>query len=467
MVASEATPFVKTGGLADVIGALPAALKARGEEVAVVLPLYREAKLDGARRVAENMSVWLGLAHYPVHIQLVTERDVPFYFVECPSLFDRDGIYVNADGDFPDNHIRFAVLSRAALAVARYLFRPQIIHCHDWQSALVPTYMHTVLAGDPTFMGIRTIFTIHNLGYPGIFPVSVLPEIGLDMSVFHVDGLEFYGKVNILKGGICYSDAISTVSKGYAAEIQTPEYGFALDGLLRSRASVLTGILNGVDYSHWSPETDVYLAANYSAAELSGKRVCKQDLLREFGLPEEATDRPLVGIVSRFADQKGFDLIEEVAGELAAEDLSLVALGTGDLRYEELFRDLAVAHPTKIAVKVAYDNPLAHKIEAGSDMFLMPSRYEPCGLNQIYSLRYGTVPVVRTTGGLDDTIDERTGFKFKEYSGKALLAAVREALTAYRDPARWEALIRNGMQKDFSWNASAAEYSALYGRLLG
>jgi starch synthase len=289
--------------------------------------------------------------------------------------------------------------------------------------------------------------------------------MGLDRSLFHPGGLEFLGDVNLLKGGIVWSDAISTVSKAYAAEIQTAEYGCRLDGLLRQRAGVLTGILNGADYSEWSPEADPHIAARYSAADLSGKLVCKRDLLARFGLPEQAMERPLVGIVSRFNGQKGYDLLEQVATELAREDLSLVALGTGEARYEEMFRDLARAHPDKFAVKVAYDNPLAHQIEAGSDMFLMPSRYEPCGLSQIYSLRYGSVPVVRATGGLDDTIDESTGFKFKDYSGEALLAAVRAALAVYHHGETWRRLMLNGMARDHSWKTSAAEYSALYERL--
>jgi starch synthase len=279
--------------------------------------------------------------------------------------------------------------------------------------------------------------------------------------------MEFFGKLNLLKGGIVYSDAINTVSKGYAAEIQTEEYGFGLDGLLRSRADVLTGIVNGVDYEEWSPEKDRYIAAPYATEDVRAKQVCKRDLLQTFGLPAKDLKRPVIGIVSRFATQKGFDLIEEIAQELAAEDVVLTAIGTGEPQYEEMFRTLAAQYPEKIAVRVTYSDELAHKIEAGADMFLMPSRYEPCGLNQIYSLRYGTIPIVRATGGLDDTINERNGFKFREYSGPALLAAIRSALRAYQNPARWQELISNAMHCDFSWNASAAEYSALYRRIAG
>jgi starch synthase len=284
-----------------------------------------------------------------------------------------------------------------------------------------------------------------------------------------MDTLEFYGKVNFLKGGLIYADYLTTVSRRYAKEIQTPEYGWGLEGVIRSRGDRLVGILNGVDYSAWDPETDTLIAQNYSAGKMDGKRVCKQDLLAAFRLPEENLSRPVIGIVSRFADQKGFDLIAQIASDLMQENLAIVALGTGQPEYEKLFRGLAEKYSPRVGVKIGYDNTLAHKIEAGSDMFLMPSRYEPCGLNQIYSLRYGTVPVVRATGGLDDTIQsfapktqQGTGFKFQEYDGESLLDCIRAALRTYRDPKAWKALQANGMAKDFSWKASAAAYVTLY-----
>jgi len=467
MVASEANPFAKTGGLADVVGALAAALRDRGEEVGIVLPRYRGVPLENARRVLDDLGLWLGPAHYPASAWQVVERGVPYYFIDCPALYDRDGIYGGASGDFPDNHIRFAALSEAALAVVRRLFRPQVLHCHDWQTALAPLYIHTRWRTDPTFFGLKTLLTIHNLGYQGLYPKEILPAIGLDDTVFYPDQLEFHGKVNLLKGGIRYSDALNAVSPTYAREIQTPELGFGLESLLRARRDALSGILNGVDYAEWDPQTDPHLAANYSAADLSGKRACKADLLSEFGLPPENLDKPLAGIVARFDSQKGFDLLQEAASELAAEDFCLVALASGNPAYEGFFQDWAAAHPEKIAVRIAYDNRLAHKIEAGADLFLMPSRYEPCGLNQMFSLRYGTVPVVRATGGLEDTVDDETGFKFREYTGAALWEAVRAALAAFRDREQWTAMMRRGMAKDFSWNASAAEYAALYRRLAG
>jgi len=294
-----------------------------------------------------------------------------------------------------------------------------------------------------------------------------MAEAALDPALFRPDGMEFFGQISYIKGGIAFADALNTVSPTYAREIQTPEYGFGMDGALRSRAAVLSGILNGVDYQVWSPENDPQLPARYSAEDLSGKRVCKQHLLDEFGLPPEAMDRPLLGIVSRFTRQKGTDILAEVASQIVADDLYLVALGNGEPEYEAFFRQMAAEHPGRIAVRIGFDNGLAHRIEAGADMFLMPSRYEPCGLNQIYSLRYGTVPVVRATGGLDDTIEEGTGFKFWEYSGRALLGAVRAAVEEFSDQSAWQETMRRGMHKDFSWKASATLYSALYRRLLG
>lgn len=465
MVTSEAAPFAKTGGLADVAGSLPGALRAIGQDVAVLLPRYGFIPLKGVRRVFDQLPIWLGSVRYDTAVYLAP-AEVPFYLLDCPPLYDRPGLYGPAGEDYPDNHIRFAVLSRAALALVRYLCRADIIHCHDWQAGLVPVYLRTIFADDPTFLAVRTLFTIHNLGYQGLFPQAALAEIGLDAAVFRPEGLEFFGQVSLIKGGLNYADALNTVSPTYGCEIQTPEYGFGLDGVLRARAGVLTGILNGVDYSVWDPETDPHIAANYSVEDLTGKIQCKRALLRDFGLPEEAMALPLIGIVSRFTSQKGADLIAETAGEIAAEGFCLVALGTGDPEYEDLFRTLESSYPGRIAVRVAYDDALAHRVEAGADLFLMPSRYEPCGLNQIYSLRYGTVPVVRATGGLDDTIKDGTGFKFREYAGRAMLEALRAAGDAYGRPDRWKAMMRQGMQEDFSWRRSAVQYAALYSSLL-
>ena len=387
--------------------------------------------------------------------------------IDCPPLYGRKGLYGESGVDYPDNHIRFAVFCRAALGVARNLFRCDILHCHDWQSGLVPTFLKSSYATDPTFFGSKTLFTIHNLGYQGLFPPTAVAEAGIDPSLYRPGALEFFGRVSYIKGGIEFADALNTVSPTYAREIQTPELGFGLDGALRARAAVLSGILNGVDYREWSPDVDPLLPAHYSVDDLSGKAVCKDHLLREFGLPGEATERPLIGIVSRFTRQKGADLIAEAATAIVDAGAYIAALGSGEPEYEEIFQRMAVEFPGRIAVRVGFDNRLAHLVEAGADLFLMPSRYEPCGLNQIYSLRYGTVPVVRATGGLDDTIDSETGFKFAGYSSEALLGAVREALEAFGDREAWRERMRRGMKRDFSWNASAAQYSALYRRLLG
>jgi starch synthase len=448
------------------VGSLPAALKDLGHEVAVLLPRYGSASSQAARRVFDTLPIWLGTTRYDTSLYLAPGA-VPFYLLDCPPLYDRAGLYGVDGEDFPDNHIRFAVLSRAALEVVRSLFRADIIHCHDWQAGLVPAYLKTIFAYDPTFLALRTLFTVHNLGYQGLCPLKALAGIGLDKTVQHPGGMEFFGRLSLIKGGLNYADALTTVSPTYAREIQTEEYGFGLDGVLRERAQVLTGILNGVDYGEWDPATDRHLPAHYSVDNLAGKAVCKQVLLREAGLPPEAMESPLIGVVSRFAGQKGADLIAEVAGELVAQGFRMVALGEGESEYEELFRGLAEAHPGHISVQVAYDNALAHRIEGGADIFLMPSRYEPCGLNQIYSLRYGTVPVVRATGGLDDTINEDTGFKFGDYSGDALLGALRAAAEVFRQPERWRAMMRRGMRQDFSWSTSAARYEALYKRLAG
>ena len=465
MISSEAAPFAKTGGLADVVGSLPAALRSYGDEVAVVIPRYESIDLKNALRVWDDLVVHLGPASYPVSIYRAP-AEYPVYLVDCPPLFDRTGFYGESGVDYPDNHIRFAVFCRAALSVARFLFRTDIFHCHDWQTGLVPAYLRTTFAGDPTFLGCRTLFTIHNLGYQGLFPRTVLAEVALDPAVYRPDGMEFFGQVSYLKAGIEFADAVSTVSPTYAREIQTPEFGFGMDVRLRARASVLSGILNGVDYADWSPSADAHIAARYSAQDLSGKAACKRQLLEEFGLPPAAIGRPLLGIVSRFTPQKGADILAEIAARIVAEDVYLVALGTGDAEYEDLFHRMQEEHPGRIAVRIGFDDVLAHRIEAGADIFLMPSRYEPCGLNQIYSLRYGTVPVVRATGGLDDTIEEGTGFKFAEYSGDAFLEAVRAAVRAFEDQAAWRRMMLRGMAKDFSWKTSAAAYSELYRRLL-
>lgn len=468
-VASEGLPFSKTGGLADVVEALPKALVAQGHEAAVVLPRYRGTKATAV--VMPSLTIPMGGARlrFPAIADGAVLGGVRYFFVDDPAYYDREGLYGGSAGDYPDNAERYAEFCRAAIEVAKHIWPADVLHCHDWQTALVPVLLRTSYSDDPLVKDLPVVFTIHNMGYHGQFTKDVLERVGLPPVLFHPSGIEFFGSVNLLKGGLVYSDYLTTVSRKYAQEIQTPEFGHGLDGVARGRADRLVGILNGVDYAAWNPEKDKLIAARYSAKDLSGKQVCKQELLEAFSLPHEHLERPVIGIVSRFADQKGFDLIAEKAHELMQEDLVLVVVGTGDRKYEELFRALEAAYPGRVGVKIAYDNALAHKVEAGADMFLMPSRYEPSGLNQMYSLKYGTVPIVRATGGLDDSIEPfdvehgtGTGFKFQEYSGEALLYAVRQALHHYMDERIWKRIQLNGMAKDYSWSSPAAEYAKLY-----
>jgi starch synthase len=465
-VSSEATPFAKSGGLADVVGSLPVALQELGHEVAVVMPRYRQIPWAETQSAYDNLILYAGPHPYRVDLRTLVHRGIRFYFVEAPYFYDREGLYNWRGQDFWDNHRRFLVLCLAALGAAQTVFRPDLIHCHDWQGALTPVYLADQQYANPLFAGVKTVLTIHNLGYQGRFGRGVWPDFGLNDGWMATDKLEYFGDVNCLKGGIVMADWLTTVSPTYAKEIQTPEGGFGLDGVLRSRAGALTGILNGADYAEWNPETDHFLPAHFSAADLSGKWVCKQRLCEEFGL-DASRDRPLIGIVSRFAEQKGFDLIAGLAHLIEEEDLQLIVLGSGDLRYERLFNEWQRWQPRKVGVWIGYNNRLSHLIQAGADMFLMPSAYEPCGLNQMYCLRYGTTPIVRATGGLEDTIRPETGFKFQEYSPAALEGAIREALAAWRARDAWTHRMRTGMAEDFSWNASARHYSDLFQYLTG
>ncbi len=470
--ASECVPFSKTGGLADVVGALPQALAALGHQVSVYVPRYRQTKLADPQTVVRSITIPFDDKYrFCSVVTAGTSAGVRFYFVDYPPYFDREALYGGSAGDYPDNSERFALFSRAVLEASKILGVPHVFHCHDWQSALVPVMLRTLYAEDPALREVATVFTIHNMGFQGLFPPDTLPLLMLPWDLFTISKMEFFGQVNFLKGALVHSDYVTTVSKKYSQEIQTTEYGFGLEGVLRNRAATVTGILNGVDYEEWSPQSDKFIVAKYSPQDQSGKQKCKHDLLHTFGVTNADSRVPVIGIVSRFAAQKGFDLIAQIMDRLAREEMIMVVLGSGDKLFEEMFQRLNKQFPNKIAVKVAYDNAIAHKIEAGADMFLMPSRYEPCGLNQIYSLKYGTVPIVRATGGLDDTIEpwdartgKGTGFKFSDYTGEALLATIKQALLAYRDPSSWQTLMRNGMSRDFSWGASAREYGKIYER---
>lgn len=358
---------------------------------------------------------------------------------------------------------------RAVIESSKRFGPPDVFHVHDWQAALIPVLLRNQYASDTDFSRSGTVLTIHNIGYQGIFPKSVMPKLLLPWTLFTMDRLEFYDKVNFLKGGIVYADYVTTVSRTYAREIQTREYGFGLADTVRAKRDRVVGIVNGVDYGEWNPETDRYLPATFSTSDLSGKVKCKLALLDEYGIPKQKADWPVVGVISRFAAQKGFDLMEAALPQLLTDEMVLLVLGTGDVHYESMFRTLHKRFPDRLCVKIAYDNRLAHLVEAGSDIFLMPSHYEPCGLTQIYSMRYGTVPVVRSTGGLEDTVEQwnaktgkGTGFKFSGYTAPELRAAVRQALTTFEKEAEWKRLMLNGMRQNFSWEEPAREYAAVY-----
>ena len=469
MVTSEAHPFAKTGGLAEVTGALPLALARLGHRVTVIIPRYRGIEVgrgDEATFSLAGRSVGVGFARQPL------AAGVEAVLVDAPDLFDREGLYGTADGDYADNAWRFAVFSRAALEFARLSGqRPSIIHAHEWQTGLVPAYQKMHFSHDPIVGGVPSIFTIHNLAFQGIFPAATLDEIGLGWEVFNVQAMEYFGKISYLKAGINFSEKITTVSPNYAREVVTPEMGFGFDGVLARRQSDLVGILNGIDTERWNPAADAFVAAPFSARNLAGKRKAKALLLEHAGLPHDKASlaRPVIGLIARLTDQKGMDLIAAAADDLMSLDAAWTILGNGEARYEDLWRSLARRYPDRVSVKIGFDERLAHHIESGADAFLMPSRFEPCGLNQMYSLRYGTVPIVRATGGLEDTIEDYdprtgagTGFKFVEYTPVAMLEAVRRALEVYRNPAVWKRIQQQGMQQDHSWDVSAREYVKVY-----
>lgn len=463
-VASEVAPYSKTGGLGDVAGALPRALARLGHEVKVVTPRYLDVRAEGLAPTGHSLLLRFpfGEVGGPV-LSLRPEPRLEVLFLEAPGLYGRKGLYHDAFGDFPDNARRFGYLALGALQAAQRLgFAPDVVHLNDWQAGLAAPalklgYRHTALGR------ARSVFTVHNLAYQGLFPQRVLGELGLPQETFTPEGLEFHGQVSFMKAGLVWADALTTVSPTYAHEIQTPEHGWGLDGLLRRRAAVLSGILNGIDAEEWDPEHDPHLPAHFGARDLAGKARCKRALLEAFGLAD--TSAPVFAVVSRLAEQKGMDLVLAEAGRILRADVRLVVLGSGAPGLEHAFRQLAARHPQKVAVRLGFDAPLSHLVEAGADFFLMPSRFEPCGLNQLYSQRYGTVPVVRRTGGLADTVEEGllgTGLVFERLHPLALFAAVRRAQALYADPKRLEATRARGMTRDFSWAASARRYEALY-----
>lgn len=481
VVSSEVVPFAKTGGLADVAGALPKALSSLGTDAKVFSPRYASVDEHTFRieTVHPKLEVPVGnrIEGFSLKGCRLPDSEVEWFFIDSPGYFGRDGLYVEKESgnDFPDNDERFLVFCRGVLESLRALdWKPDIIHLNDWQTGLVPAYLKSVYSQDPFFQGTKTVFTVHNVAYQGNFPPETFRKLNLPAGYFYpAAGLEYWGMTSYLKSGIYFADVITTVSRRYAQEISSSnEFGCGMEGLLRARQSDLHGIMNGIDYKVWNPETDRFLPFKYRADNFQGKRKNRLALRKQMGLSNFGKRLPLIGIISRLASQKGFDLIEACSEELMKLDLQLVILGTGEERYQKLFRSLRKRYPRKVGLKLGFDEVLAHRIEAGSDMFLMPSRYEPCGLNQLYSLKYGTVPIVRKTGGLADSIEDYdpktglgSGFVFEEYSPEALLEAVNKALVAYRNKERWEKLMRYGMSLDFSWEASARRYLELYQRL--
>jgi starch synthase len=475
-VSSEVTPFAKTGGLADVSGSLPQALEMLGHQVVIVMPLYRSVKEGehSIKQVEKSLSVpFRGQNLETPAFSAKTGKDIPIYFLQREEFFDRSGLYGTSQGDYFDNPERFIFFSRSVLELCQSLdFQPDIIHCHDWQTSLIPVYLRSLYKKNPSLQRVSSVFTIHNLAYQGVFQKETMSVSGLPLELFSMKGLEYYGKMNFMKGGILFSDAITTVSRKYAQEIQTSEYGYGLEGVLKDRSADIYGILNGVDYTSWNPKTDPHIASKFDRKDFSGKRKCKEELIEIFKL-KGSDEFPVIGMISRLADQKGFDILAEALDNLMKLGLYLVILGTGDAKYEKQFTALGKKYPHRLGVKIAFDNVLAHKIEAGSDMFLMPSKYEPCGLNQMYSLKYGTIPVVRATGGLDDTIKEfnpetqkGNGFKFKVYSSSDLLKAVKRAIYIYKNKLLWTKLMSNAMNEDFSWGKSAQRYEEIYKKVL-
>ena len=469
LCASECVPFVKTGGLADVAGALPKALAKLGHDVRVAIPKY--SAIDSGKipssRTGKARSLRMG--NRSVRVNIETSDAIPgvtTYLVDCPECFHRDGIYGQ-----PDDAERFALFCRAILEFLRQgQWQPHVIHGNDWQTGLIPVHLKTTYAGDARLSRIATLHTIHNLAYQGVFERSLLAAVGLDSSLFRMDGLEFYGRVNFLKGAIVFADILNTVSKTYSKEIQTAEYGEKLEGVLSMREDDLFGVLNGLDYDVWNPATDELLTARYSAEGIAPKADNKAALQQRLGLPQRPKV-PLFGIVSRLAGQKGLDILADVLPHMLQLDVQFALLGTGEPYYHELLSNAARKSPERMAAVLAFDNALAHQIYAGCDFFLMPSRYEPCGLGQMISLRYGTVPIVRRTGGLADTVEDfnpeagsGNGFTFTDYTPVALFGAISRALLTIRADKARTRLIANAMAADFSWERSAQQYLELYQR---
>ena len=470
---SEVFPFAKTGGLADVLAALPRALSKRAHKCRIILPFYKCVRENGftPEVFQKGITFKIGAKEEQFSLYLLKHNGIDVYFVYKDEYFEREYLYGTPRGDYPDNALRFGFFAKAVIASLPYIGKQDILHCNDWQCGLIPLYIKLLHGRDPEFINIKILFSIHNLAYQGTFERGFMGPLGIPESLFIPDMLEFYGKLNFMKAGILYADAVNTVSEGYRNEILTPEFGCGLDGLLRTREKDLYGIINGADYSVWSPAIDKFIAKNYSGTDLAGKEICKKDVLKEFGIKGDLK-KPLIGMVSRLAEQKGIDLVAEGMEQILKLDVNFILLGFGDRKYNDIFAGLAAKYKKYMGVKIGFDNKLAHKITAGADMFLIPSRYEPCGLNQLYSLKYATVPIVRRVGGLNETIEKfnpvrkvGNGFKFKEATTKAMLECIKSAVAVFEDKRLWRVLLDNCLSCDYSWDSSAEKYERLYRRL--
>ncbi len=488
MVSSEVVPFAKTGGLADVVGALATEFARLGHDVCVLLPAYRQVDALGYRMIDyARLAVPTAQGLVEVRIQELAgphshatgSGRLRVLTVRHDAFFSRSGLYQEAGHDYPDNLERFALFCRAVMELLVHFgerdgWQVDLLHVHDWQAALCAVYLRTLYQAKAACSKIRSVLTIHNLGYQGLFTAEHFSLTGLPARLFTPAALEFYGKLNLLKGGLVFADLLTTVSPTYSEEIQTPEYGCGLEGVISGRKNVLYGIVNGIDVEIWNPAKDPHLPTQYSLSDMSGKARCKKDLQRELKL--RVDKGPLIGVIARLTGQKGIDLVIDIIPELMELDVQVVILGTGDVGYEQQVRELAERYPGRLAVRNVFDEGLAHRIEAGADMFLMPSRYEPCGLSQLYSLRYGTVPIVRKTGGLADTVvnytpsafkgSRATGFSFSDTSAASLLTCLLLALSLYRKKADWHRIVRAGMEQDLSWARSAEMYLRLFRALL-
>ncbi len=473
-VSPEVAPFAKTGGLADVTGAMPKELDKLGVEVKIMMPGYSiiDKNKFKIKKIKGDFSVYVGGKSKSGTIsKCKIGRKIEVIFVNNKEYFDRDGLYGDKNGDYPDNLQRFTFFCKGILEVLKVIgWKPDIIHCHDWQVGLVPAYLKTIYRSDTFYQNISSVFTIHNMAHQGNFTTDLYYIIGLGWEEFVFDKIEFHGKFSLIKAGIVYSNIITTVSESYSREIQTSEFGFGLEGVLKWRSDDLYGIVNGIDYNVWSPGKDGYIEHKYNLKTIKNKAANKRKLLEICGLAiDKDLEVPLIGFISRLAEQKGLDLIEECIEELMGFELQLVVLGTGEEKYETMLKSICEKYPKKISLNLKFDEELAHLIYAGSDMFLMPSKFEPCGLGQLISLKYGTVPIVHKTGGLADTIEEfdldensGNGFVFESYLSIELISTIERALSLYKDKKAWKTLVSNCMKSDFSWKASGKKYIELY-----